>query len=308
MTTLEILEYYKNLLILQYKDLPKASATIAATVTPLILPQTSIQVIALSQVPTSGFFTLVYKGTWTSFINYNDTAATIQTYLRAIAGLDSVTVTGSFASQEFTITFDGVPPVAELLEIGTKSLAGILGPVVFEITETDVTLPIAIQNAYNLSGDNPAVGVQLDVLGKYAGVTRNGNGFQGQAITLDDADFLTLIRLAIVTNNSDASLETIQNLLHEFFPNEILITDYLDMRISYRISETIGSADLIEMFVTQQLLPKPMGVQMSVVVIPDVTILFAFRTYRFAFANGKPFNRYTSFNKTWRWLSYANVL
>lgn len=125
------------------------------------------------------------------------------------------------------------------------------------------SLPIAVQNAFNLIGSNIAIGAQLDVLGKYTGVSRSGAGFAGPII-LDDADFLQLIRLAIVTNSEGSDLGTIENLLNQFFPNgEILVFDYQNMRMSYLINSSIGSQELVQLFVTEGLLPKPMGVQLA---------------------------------------------
>lgn len=127
-------------------------------------------------------------------------------------------------------------------------------------------LPLAVQNAYNLTGETGvAVGVQLDVLGKYAGVSRTGFGFSGP-ITLSDSDFLILIQLAIITNSSGSSLSTIQALLAQFFPGEVLVFDYQNMQMNYLISSTLGSQDLIQLFVTEGLLPKPMGVQLAAVI------------------------------------------
>lgn len=120
-------------------------------------------------------------------------------------------------------------------------------------------LPVAVQDAFSL---DTAVGVQLDVIGKYVGVTRTGMGFDGP-IVLNDADFRVLIKVAIITNQSGSSLYDIQNILHIFFPGSILVFDYQDMRMSYLIDSDIGSQDLIQLFVTEGLLPKPMGVQLA---------------------------------------------
>lgn len=122
-------------------------------------------------------------------------------------------------------------------------------------------LPLAVQNAFNMDGS--AVGVQLDVLGKYAGVTRNGYGLHGQPIALNDSEFFTFIKMAIITNNSGSSLNDIQNLLHQFFPGELLVFDHKEMRMSYLINSTVGSQNLVQLFITEETLPKPMGVQLA---------------------------------------------
>ena len=122
-------------------------------------------------------------------------------------------------------------------------------------------LPIAVQNAFNMDGT--AVGVQLDVLGKYAGVTRNGYSLSGLPISLSDADFFTLIKMAILTNSSGSDLNSIQSLLNIYFPNEIYVFDHKEMRMSYLINSSIGSQNLIQLFITEGLLPIPMAVQLA---------------------------------------------
>lgn len=122
-------------------------------------------------------------------------------------------------------------------------------------------IPTLVQNAFNMDGS--AIGVQLDVLGKYAGVSRRGFGTNGAAITLNDADFFKLIQLAITTNSERSDLGTIQNILLAYFPGEIFVFDHKNMRISYLINTTVGSQNLLQLFLTEGLLPKPMGVQLG---------------------------------------------
>ncbi len=307
MTTYELTQYYANLLILQYLGSLRAYATVQQTVTPVIMPQVSVQTITFPAVPASGVFTLSYNGNSTANINWNDTFTTIQGKLQAVTGLGSVTVLGSISAGLLTVTFTGVtPPALPLVLVTNTLLTSGSASVVPVILETDETLPLAVQDAFNLSGSNPAVGVQLDIIGKYAGVSRNGTGLQGQPITLNDADFLTLILFAIITNNAGSSLQTIQELLNAFFPNEVLVFDYQNMRMSYLISSTIGSQNLIQLFVTEKLLPKPMAVALSVAVAPIITSFFGFRTYDLAPVNAKPFNTYDVYNMTWSWLTYAD--
>ncbi len=133
-------------------------------------------------------------------------------------------------------------------------------------------LPLAVQGAFDMNGS--ASGVQLDVLGKYAGVTRTGYNLQGLPITLDDADFFTLIRLAIVTNSAESDLNTIQTILNFFFPNELFVFDHKEMRMSYLIDSSIGTQNLIELFITEGLLPKPMGVQLSAPIYTTPLVFF----------------------------------
>lgn len=191
-------------------------------------------------------------------------------------------------------------------------------PKAYATVQTQVTpvimnqLPVSVMNAFNLiAGTDLATGVQLDVLGKYAGVTRSGNGFSGP-ITLDDDDFVVLIRLAIITNSSGSSLAQIQALLNTFLPDEILVFDYANMQMSYLISSGIGSQDLIQLFVTEGLLPKPMGVGLSIAVAPIITTFFGFQSYAVPIPPGvvhnSPFNSYSDYETDRPWLTYADAV
>lgn len=132
-------------------------------------------------------------------------------------------------------------------------------------------LPTQVQNGFDIE---TAVGKQLDILGKYVGVVRSGTGFKGQPITLGDSDFRSLIKMAIVRNNSSSSLASIQNLLFLFFFREVFVYDHANMQMSYLISSSVGSQDLAQLFVEQNLLPKPMGVQLSATIYLDTLSVF----------------------------------
>lgn len=305
MTTQDLVAYYVNLLILQYHSKPKAQGTIAATVAPILMPETTVELITFSAVPTSGAFTLVYDTQTTASLNWNATAGNVQTALRALTGLASITVIGN-TTDGFSVTFTDVIPPAEILSVGTNTLLASATQVLLTIVPTDETLPLQVQSGFNLIAPDTAIGVQLNTLGKYAGVTRSGQGFSGQ-ITLGDADFLSLIRIAIIKNSSGSSLAEIQNLIYAYFANQILVFDYQNMQMSFLVSTSVGSTDLLQLFVTEGLLPKPMAVQVGVVIYaPIITEFFGFRTYLNPAFNSNPFNDYTTYHTDWPWLSYSN--
>lgn len=133
-------------------------------------------------------------------------------------------------------------------------------------------LPTQVQNGFNLDGT--AQGVQLDVLGEYNGVTRSGVNFANQMVTLDDADFLVLIKLAGVLNSAQSDLSDIEMLLNANFPGEIFVFDHKNMRMSYLINSSLGSQNLIQLFVTEGLLPKPMGVQLAAPIVAPALEFF----------------------------------
>lgn len=166
-------------------------------------------------------------------------------------------------------------------------------------------LPTQVMNAYTVEG---AVGVQLDVIGKYAGVTRNGYTFV-DPITLSDDDFRIVIKLAILENNAGSSLSDIQDLIALFFPGILFIFDYLNMRISYFMNSSGGSTQLAQFFVKQGSLPRPMGVTLSALIyFPTTDNFFGFRTYQAAGVNNTPFNTYDDYSFASPWLSYAYAI
>jgi hypothetical protein len=303
MTTLELIAYYVQLLIIQYTGKPAAEGTISTLAAAVVMAQTSSQLVSFSAAPVSGTFTLTYDGQTTAAIDWNDTAADVQTALRALTGLSAITVAGNF-TDGFTVTFTGVTAPAELLT-ATSSLAT---SVKITVAETDLILPLAVQAGFNITGDSLAQGAQLDVLGKYVGVSRSGPGFSG-TITLSDEDFASLIQMAIIKNSAGSSLSVIQALLYQFFPLQVLVFDYKNMQMSYLVSTDVGSIDLIQMFIVQGLLPRPMGVQLGIVIYaPVITEFFGFRTYETEAFNSNPFNRYDDWNTDFLWLSYSNAV
>ena len=166
-------------------------------------------------------------------------------------------------------------------------------------------LPIQIQNAFNLDETlGPvAVGTQLDVIGKYAGVSRIGNTFNGP-VSLSDSDFIILIQIALIQNTYAADLATIQALLKQFFAGEILVFDHSNMHMDYFISSTIGSDTLAQFFVKQKRLPKPMGVQLGTLVYaPVINNFFGFRTTKVPKYFNHGFNLTTAYDMDCPFLS-----
>lgn len=313
MSTFDTVNYYTTLLILQYIGKARAVANVRTVAAPIVMCQTSIQTITFPEIPDGGSFVLGY-GDGEVTINWDDSTSEIQDKLRGLASttvyggdaftdpfddgiyggdaytdpfgfeinggtaygfdLGDITVTGSIASGTLTVTFIGVTPPAQLLVLVSTSLTSGADTVTPVINEIDESLPLAVQNGFNLFGDNIAVGAQLDVLGKYAGASRTGNGFDEQ-ITLDDNDFLTLIKLSIIENNAGSSLATIQQLIFDAFAGQITVYDYANMFMAYYISEAVASDDLLQIFVTEGKLPKPMGVGI-IIVIYNPTNAFGF--------------------------------
>lgn len=166
-------------------------------------------------------------------------------------------------------------------------------------------LPLLVQAAYDVDS---SVGVQLDVVGKYAGVTRVNRTFSGQ-VALDDDDFRLLINIKIIQNSSGSSLSDIQDLIAMFFPGSLRVFDYQNMRMDYLFESTIGSVELAEVFVRQGLLPKPMGVQLSpLIYVANIENIFSFRTYELPAVDASGYNTYEVYNEDAPWLTYENAI
>lgn len=166
-------------------------------------------------------------------------------------------------------------------------------------------LPFAVQDAYNI---DTAVGEQLDILGKYAGVSRQARTFSG-LITLGDDDYRLLVKMKVVQNNSGSSLGEIQDILADFLPGVFKVFDYTEMRMSYYFNANYGSADLAEIFVRQGLLPKPMGVRIGTLVYsPNLDNIFGFRTFARQPPGVSGFNTYDDYQLDRPWLNFSNAV
>lgn len=163
-------------------------------------------------------------------------------------------------------------------------------------------LPSKVQDAFNIVD---AVGAQLDVLGKYVGVSRTGLTLNG-LVRLEDDDYRKLIRLVVIKNNSGSSLSDIQSLLAANFPGEILVSDNQTMGLNYVLLESLGTSDLLEILVTGSYMPAPMGVQTSVTIVPSHQYpFFGFTTYAGDISPVSPFNSYALYSMNAPWLSYS---
>lgn len=179
------------------------------------------------------------------------------------------------------------------------TVSAFVAPVVMD------SLPLQIQTAFNI---DTAVGVQLDVLGKYVGVSRSARTFTA-LVSLDDSDYRLLIKMKIAKNHSYATLSDIQDIIKIFFAGILRVFDYKNMRMEYFFDSNAGSLTLAEVFIRQELLPRPMGVQLGALIYaPDVDHFFGMRSYDMEAFGVSGFNSYTNYVTGTPWLSYADAL
>lgn len=101
----------------------------------VILLTNQVNHFVFSGIPASGTFTVTYATNTSAAINWNDTAAQIQTKVRAVSGLSQVLVTGSMATT-LNIQMAGIYAPSALT--ATSSLLT-SGPVAITITITQPT-------------------------------------------------------------------------------------------------------------------------------------------------------------------------
>lgn len=320
-SALSLAQYYGSLLVLQYVGKTKAFATVQTTVTPVVMFQDTagsmtslplavlngynlnptVQTLTFSGSPASGSFTATYAGSTSTAIAWNASGGSVNAVLASLLGTGTAVVSGSPLGGPIIVTFQTVP-VPQVLSATSSLLDGSGSVVTVSVTT------------------NQAVGHQLDILGKYVGVTRSGFGTNGQPITLSDSDFRTLIQIATIQNAASSSLAYIVGQLETFFPGLIRCIDESNtepMNLSYVVSTAIGTNNLLQLFITEGLLPQPMGVGISVIA-PPTTNLFGYCDYSTATptapnTTAEPYNNQAGYNSGttnagWVYLDYKYSL
>lgn len=180
---------------------------------------------------------------------------------------------------------------ANLLIIQYRNLPNARGTIESLVGESYADgISLDVLNAFDLE---TAVGQQLDILGKYIGLSRQVKIFlPNQTTRLNDDDYRTLFKLKLITNNGRASTGEIKKSLYELFPDTIRVYDNRDMSYTYFVSDTLQ--DLMTVIVSEELLPLPMSVEYRLIFVSkDVTKFFGFSNYTGINNNPNGFTRYS---------------
>lgn len=180
---------------------------------------------------------------------------------------------------------------ANLLIIQYRNLPNARGTIESLVGESYADgISLDVLNAFDLE---TAVGQQLDILGKYIGLSRQVKIFlPNQTTRLNDDDYRTLFKLKLITNNGRASTGEIKKSLYELFPDTIRVYDNRDMSYTYFVSDTLQ--DLMTIIVSEELLPLPMSVEYRLIFVSkDVTKFFGFSNYTGINNNPNGFTRYS---------------
>jgi hypothetical protein len=222
MTNEEFLEYYKNLLIIQYKSSPKAIATIQLLIEIISIFELLIEIENGYDVETSG--------------------GQPQDILGKYIGVNRVVYGASFERDYWGFQVYGV-----------------------------TTYPIIIKPFITYNDYIPDVQF------------RSYRATSQSLYSLTDEEFRTVQKLKIVQNYSNYSTLEIDNLLFEFFGNNILHFDRQNMSIAYIFDSTIERLVIIAN--SEMLIPKPMAVSLSVSFTIDINNIFYLNRYNMALPN-----------------------
>lgn len=172
-----------------------------------------------------------------------------------------------------------------------------------------------IRDAFDLE---TAVGVQLDILGLYIGVSRfykgqilegffaftdyiedppdplkigfaeysnfetklgkylQYNDLLSSDLVLNDDDYRFILKLKIVQNNSNHSHKSIDDSMFRFFGDTVYADSEGNMEMYYFVPA--GRSAIVEVAIQKQVLPRPMGVMLNYVVVQE-SPFFGFATY-----------------------------
>lgn len=116
-----------------------------------------VQILNLSGVAASGTFKVNYNGAQSAAINWNDAIGVIQTKVRAVTGLSTVTLTGSIASRVITITLTSIVSAQGLIYVSNNSLATVApAAITFTYDEdfSNTLTPTVKKNQFIVSEEN----------------------------------------------------------------------------------------------------------------------------------------------------------
>lgn len=150
-----------------------------------------------------------------------------------------------------------------------------------------------------------AEGKQLDILGKYIGLSRNVKKEVSSPATviLTDDQYRLLLQLKLICNTSYSATSQIRQALFQLFPYDIRVFDDRTMEMEYQLSERFDGLE--QVIIAEELLPFPMGLGFNVIIVPDLLQLYGY--YGYDGLNDNP-NGYSSYTDGFRgkFLSYGD--
>lgn len=211
-----LIEYYKELLIIQYNDKPKAKATIDALVR-------ASMIFDVANKVRDGF-------------NIETAVGKQQDILGKYLGAPRV-ITGTSFSRDY-----------------------------FGFAEYGASAPFDFYPLLKYGQEAPDAQF------------RNYTESTQSLLALNDEEYRIIQKLAVVRNNSNASVKDIDDILFQLFGAECYFIDRMNMTVvSYMVGEKW--ARLFNIAKSTGLLPNPAGVGTGLIVVPDINNIFAFSLY-----------------------------
>lgn len=166
-----------------------------------------VQNLYVNGTPVSGSFKVNYAGNASALINWNDNVATIQTKIRAVAGLSTATVVGTALSGviEVTLTSSPLYNINDLLLITNNTLVNFLpSPIVItvELVLSNTLAPNSKQKKFVLTPENIVI-TPLRLNPPTSAVA------SGAAITFVASGGYGTYAYAININNSGATINSV---------------------------------------------------------------------------------------------------
>lgn len=217
-----IIDYYVNLIIIQYNNKPKARGTVDALV---------------SSALAEGVVFDVQDG-------FNiDTAIGVQLdILGKYIGVDRFYLSRLFFGKFFGFT-DASNPDYDPDFVG--------------LDFTDDFLIDESANNFQVIGFDNADSPDKE------GVFLNANDVISTEFKLNDDSYRILLKLKIVQNHANHSFNSIASSIFEFFGSSIVVKDNYDMTMTYIIDD--DSANIVNAALQKEVFPRPIGVRLQAV-------------------------------------------
>jgi len=156
---------------------------------------------------------------------------------------------------------------------GKPKAEGVIEVMVKLILQDDILIKMI--EAFN---PETAVGKQLDILGKWVGVDRFYLG-DGTTQSLNDDDYRIVLNFRVAVNNTDMTHKGIDDLLFEYFGNDVVCSTDNNLTIFYFINSP--EFEIGQILFNKKVLPKPLAIRLGGIIKNDIF---------FGFCNSSSFN------------------
>lgn len=94
---------------------------------------------------------------------------------------------------------------------------------------------------------------------------------------LNDTELRMMLKMQIIKNNSNGSMKAIDDLLLEFFPDQVIFGERYPMGETFIFAEALRRIATIAQ--SEDLLPRPAGVALTISFVPYISAIFGYKRY-----------------------------